>query len=118
METNHSTQGAISCAREHPNLTLCSFCRLDSVAAPVAVERYSPIKVMGYSCVSAVRNVLGNVYLSSLIKNLWYEQREQLDSSGGGALSQGVGHDGSFFDSINSSSVSLEKSGKYGFLVN
>ena len=32
----------------------------------------------------AVRNVLGNVY-----KNLWYEQHEQLDSGGGGALSQG-----------------------------
>ena len=45
----------------------------------------------------AVQNVLGNVYLSSLTKNLWYEQREQLDSGGGGALSQGVGHDGSFF---------------------
>ena len=45
----------------------------------------------------AVRNVLGNVYLSSLTKNLWYEQREQLDSGGGGALSQGAGHDGSFY---------------------
>ena len=45
----------------------------------------------------AVRNVLGNVYLSSLTKNLWYEQREQPDSGGGGALSQGAGHDGSFF---------------------
>ena len=45
----------------------------------------------------AVRNVLGNVYLSSLTKNLWYEQREQLDSRGGGALSQGAGHDGSFY---------------------
>ena len=45
----------------------------------------------------AVRNVLGNVYLSSLTKNLWYEEREQLDSGGGGALSQGAGHDGSFY---------------------
>ena len=45
----------------------------------------------------AVRNVLGNVYLSSLTKNLWYEQREQLDSGGGGALSQGAGHDERFF---------------------
>ena len=44
----------------------------------------------------AMRNVLGNVYLSSLTKNLWYEQREQLDSGGGGTLSQGAGHDGSF----------------------
>ena len=42
----------------------------------------------------AVRNVLGNV---SLTKNLWYEEREQLDSGGGGTLSQGAGHDGSFF---------------------
>ena len=41
----------------------------------------------------AVRNVLGNVYLSSLTKNLWYEQREQLDSGGEGTLSQGAGHD-------------------------
>ena len=45
----------------------------------------------------AVRNVLGYVYLSSLTKNLWYEEREQLDSGGGGALSQGAGRDGSFF---------------------
>ena len=45
----------------------------------------------------AVRNVLGSVYLSSLTKNLWYEECEQLDSGGGGALSQGAGHDGSFF---------------------
>ena len=45
----------------------------------------------------AVRNVLGNVYLSSLTKNLRYEEREQLDSGGGGALSQGAGHDGSFY---------------------
>ena len=45
----------------------------------------------------AVRNVLGNVYLRSLTKNLWYEQREQLASRGGGALSQGAGHDGSFY---------------------
>ena len=44
-----------------------------------------------------VRNVLGNVYLSSLTKNLWYEQREQLHSGGGGTLSQGAGHDGSFY---------------------
>ena len=45
----------------------------------------------------AVQNVLGNVYLSSLTKNLWYKQREQLDSGGGGTLSQGAGHDGSFY---------------------
>ena len=45
----------------------------------------------------AVRNVLGNLYFISLTKNLWYEEREQLDSGGGGALSQGAGHDGSFF---------------------
>ena len=45
----------------------------------------------------AVRSVLGNVYLSSLTKNLWYEKHEQLDSGGGGALSQGAGHDGSFY---------------------
>ena len=45
----------------------------------------------------AVRNVLGNLYLSSLTKKLWYEEREQLDSGGGGAQSQDAGHDGSFF---------------------
>ena len=38
-----------------------------------------------------MRNVLGNVYLT---ENLWYEVRDQLDSGGGGALSQGAGHDG------------------------
>ena len=49
--------------------------------------------------------------------------REQLDSGGGGALSQGSGHDGNFSDSIIvgkficCQSVSLEKSGKHGFLV-
>ena len=42
-----------------------------------------------------MRNVLGNLYLSLLTKNLWYEEREQLDSGGGGMLSQGAGHDGS-----------------------
>ena len=47
--------------------------------------------------VCAVQNVLGNVYLSSLTKNLWYEEHEQLHSGGGGALSQGAGHDRSFF---------------------
>ena len=45
----------------------------------------------------AMQNVLRNVYLSSLTKNLRYEECEQLDSSSGGALSQGAGHDGSFF---------------------
>ena len=30
-------------------------------------------------------------------QKLWYEEREQLDSGGGGALSQGAGHDGSFY---------------------
>ena len=53
-------------------------------------------KVTGYSC-ARVRNVLGNAYLSSLTKNLEYEEREQLDSGSGGALSQGAGHDGSFY---------------------
>ena len=43
--------------------------------------------------VRALRNVLGNVYLNSLTR---YEQHEQLDSRGGGALSQGAGRDGSF----------------------
>ena len=33
----------------------------------------------------------------SLTKNLEYEERKQLDSGVGGALSQGAGHDGSFF---------------------
>ena len=45
----------------------------------------------------AERNALGNAYLSSLTKNLEYEEREQLDSGSGGALSQGAGHDGSFY---------------------
>ena len=35
--------------------------------------------------------------ISSLTKNLEYKEREQLDSGGGGVLSQGAGHDGSFF---------------------
>ena len=32
-----------------------------------------------------------------LTKCLWYKEREQLDSGGGGALSQGAGHDGRFY---------------------
>ena len=44
--------------------------------------------------------MLGLKGLSSLTKNLWYEKREQLDSGGGGTLSQGAGHDGSFFKFI------------------
>ena len=40
---------------------------------------------------------IGNVYLISLTKHLWYEEREQLDSGSGGALSQGAGHDASFY---------------------
>ena len=36
-------------------------------------------------------------YLSSLTKNLEYEESEQLDSGGGSALSQDAGHDGSFY---------------------
>ena len=51
---------------------------------------------MGYSCARHAK-CIGNLYLSSLTKNLWNEEREQLDSGGGGALSQGAGHDGSFF---------------------
>ena len=43
-----------------------------------------------YTRARAVRNVLGNVYLSSLTKNLWYEQREELDSGGGGTLTEAL----------------------------
>ena len=35
--------------------------------------------------------------LISLTKNLWYQQHEQLDTGGGGALSQGAGHDEGFY---------------------
>ena len=38
-----------------------------------------------------------NVYLISLTKNLLYEEREQLDSGDGGALSKVARHDGSFY---------------------
>ena len=55
------------------------------------------IKVTGYLCVRRAKCI---VYLISLTKNLWYEECEELGSGGGGALSQGAGHDGSFFDSI------------------
>ena len=39
------------------------------------------------TCAHTVRNV----YLISLTKNLWYQQREQLHTGGGGALSQSAG---------------------------
>ena len=35
--------------------------------------------------------------LKFLAKNLQYEEREQLDSGGGGVLSQDAGHDRSFY---------------------
>ena len=54
------------------------------------------VKVTGYSCARHAK-CIGNVYLVSLTTNLWYEEREQLDSGSGGALSQGAGHDGSFY---------------------
>ena len=44
------------------------------------------------------------VVISSLSKNFWWKERDQLDSGGGGALSQGggalsqgAGYDGNFF---------------------
>ena len=50
------------------------------------LDLQSPLRLR-HTRARAVRNVLGNVYLSSLTKNLWYEECEQLDSRGGGALS-------------------------------
>ena len=54
---------------------------------------------MGYSYARRAKCIgkCIHMYLTSLTKNVWYEQREQLDSRGGGALSQGAGHDGSFY---------------------
>ena len=54
---------------------------------------------MGCSCARRAKCIgkCKHIYLSSVTKNLEYEEREQLDSGGGGALSQGAGHDGSFF---------------------
>ena len=49
-----------------------------------------------FFCFFKLFAVVGNE-VSSLTKNLWYEQREQLDSGGGGALSQRAGHDRSFY---------------------
>ena len=47
------------------------------------------VKVTGYSCARRAK-CIGKC-------NLWYKQREQPDSGGGGALSQGAGFDGSFY---------------------
>ena len=47
----------------------------------------------GYSCARRAKCI----DLISLTKNLWYEECEQLDSDSGGALSQGAGHDRSFY---------------------
>ena len=55
------------------------------------------IKVTGYSCTRRAKCIGKSIYLSSLTKNLEYTEREQHDSGGGGALSQGAGHGGSFF---------------------
>ena len=64
---------------------------------PKSLARH--LKVTGYSCARRAK-CIGNVYLISLTKSLWYEEREQLDSGGGGALSQGTGNDGSFTDTL------------------
>ena len=53
------------------------------------------LKVTGYSCARRVKCI--GKCIRSLTKNLEYKEREQLDSGGGDALSQGAGHDGSFF---------------------
>ena len=66
------------------------------IACSANTER--EFKVTGYSCAHRVK-CIGKCIL--LTKNLWYKEREQLDSGSGGALSQGAGHDRSFFfDSI------------------
>ena len=54
------------------------------------------IEVTGYSCACRAK-CIGKCILKLANQNLWYEQCEQLDSRGGGALSQGAGHDGSFY---------------------
>ena len=40
---------------------------------------------------------IGKCILKLTNQNLEYEEREQLDPGSGGALSQGAGHDGTFF---------------------
>ena len=55
------------------------------------------------------------MHLSLLTKNLWYEQREQLDSGSGGSCHKVQDMTEAFFDSINLSAVLLENNGKYGF---
>ena len=59
----------------------------------VTRRKKSHFKVTGYSCARRAKCI----WKISLTKNLEYEEHEQLDSGGGGALSQGAGHDGSFF---------------------
>ena len=70
-------------------IKVTAICLVDTVTRVVQLR-------LRDTCARAMRNVLGNLYLSSLTKNLWYEEREQLDSGGGGTLSQGAGYDGSF----------------------
>ena len=74
------------------------------------------------TCARAVRNALGNVYLISLTKNLWYEQHEQLDSGVEVRCHKVQGMTEAVFDSIIPGKLicclAREKSGKYGFLVN
>ena len=54
------------------------------------------IKVTGYSCARRAK-CIGKCIFKLANQNLEYEESEQLDSGGGGALSQGAGHDGSFY---------------------
>ena len=54
------------------------------------------LKVTGYSCARRAK-CIGKCILKLASKNLWCKEREQLDSGGEGTLSQGAGHDGSFY---------------------
>ena len=74
---------------------------LQSTSVAIAIATvFSSIIIAMYNKEGYVK-CIGKCILSfASQKSLEYEECEQLDSGGGGALSQGAGHDGSFFDSI------------------
>ena len=56
------------------------------------------VKVTGYSCARRVKCIGKCILkLANQKSRVRRAEREQLDSGSGGALSQGAGHDGSFF---------------------
>ena len=63
---------------------------------------------MGYSGTCRVK-CIGKCILNFANQNIWCKEREPLDSGGGGALSQGAGHDGKLYSRAKTSRFQFTK---------